>query len=193
MTTARHCPRLAPIVASGLASIAMSIFVAPAAISLPAGADPANKQIEQFMRAHPEVRRTSPLQVEFPSNGARLNFPPSGQKIVSQDQRYRPEITSLTTTVHGCPSGWYCFYENASYGGRMLQFQDCSSGGVTQFLSNYGFANQTTSWVNGKATGWVDVFSSSAWLWTERWGTSSSNVGAANNDKAYYFTCYNGA
>lgn len=172
---------------------ALAAFGAVCATAAPgAQADQAERDLAEFLQDHPDARQTSPYQVEF-RNGARMNFPPAGRKAVSNDPRYRPEMTNLTTsTVHGCPSGWYCFYENASYGGRMLQFQDCSGGGTTQFLSNYGFANQTTAWVNARPTGWVDVFSSSAWLWTERWGTSSSNVGTANNDKAYYFTCYIG-
>ena len=50
--------------------------------------------------------------------------------------------------VHGCPSGllkkWYCFYTNANYGGRRLQFSSTCS----DFASNWGFDNQTSSWVN---------------------------------------------
>ena len=40
-------------------------------------------------------------------------------------------IQPLTAYLYGCPFGlsvvWSCFYQNASYGGRMLEFKDCST------------------------------------------------------------------
>ncbi len=48
------------------------------------------------------------------------------------------------TNRHNCPNGWWCFYDYTNFGGRRLQFSDCS----TQKLSDYGFNNVTSSWVN---------------------------------------------
>jgi hypothetical protein len=70
-----------------------------------------------------------------------------------------------------------------------LQFSDCSRND----LSDYGFRDQTTSWVNNGShrvqvkndlTARPDPV-----LWTMSAGSSSSNVGSANNDKADYFEC----
>jgi hypothetical protein len=70
----------------------------------------------------------------------------------------------------------------------MLEFQDC---GVTQYLSDYGFAGQTTSWVNTRHSGVVHVRDSSYnFLWSEPTTSESSNVGAANNDRANEFKIY---
>ena len=49
--------------------------------------------------------------------------------------------------VNGCPSGWFCFYKDINFNGRKLQFSDCRLDGVTQYLTTYGFGNQTSSWV----------------------------------------------
>jgi hypothetical protein len=109
---------------------------------------------------------------------------------------------ATTSYVNGCPydttTRWYCFYQNANFGGTMLQFMDCSSGGTTQYFSAYGFADMTSSWVNtrisnhGSIAVW-DNDSSFTNLWNEPVGTSittSSYVGAAANDQADYFICY---
>ena len=44
-----------------------------------------------------------------------------------------------------CPSGWFCFYKDINLKGRKLQCSDCSSDGVTQYLTTYGFGNQSSS------------------------------------------------
>jgi len=91
--------------------------------------------------------------------------------------------------VHGCPSGWYCVYQDANWGGRRLQFSDCSRND----LSSFGFRDKTSSWVNNGShrvqvkndlTARPDPV-----LWTMPPQLSSSYVGNANNDKADYFQC----
>jgi peptidase inhibitor family I36 len=98
-----------------------------------------------------------------------------------------PAISSFA--VHGCPTGWYCVYQDASWGGRRLQFSDCARND----LSNYGFRDKTSSWVNNGShrvqvkndlTARPDPV-----LWTMPPHSSSSYVGNANNDKADYFQC----
>ena len=68
----------------------------------------------------------------------------------------------------------------------MLQFHDCSSSGYYNYLNQYGFANMTTSWVNTKALATVNAYDTGGYLWTEPGQSMSSNVGAANNDRAWY-------
>ncbi len=86
-------------------------------------------------------------------------------------------VCSLTT-------GWYCFFEHATFGGRRLRFQDS---GYFQYLSDYGFANKTTSWVNNRNQD-VRVWDNSiGLLWCSDSHSVSTNVGSARNDRADYF------
>jgi len=86
---------------------------------------------------------------------------------------------------------WYCFYADANYGGRSLQFQDCQSGGYTNLFSTYSFQNQTTSWVNTRHSGLVQADQGfNTFLWQETAQTSSPNVGAAVNDQADRSVCF---
>jgi hypothetical protein len=99
---------------------------------------------------------------------------------------------------HGCPEGWFCFYQHDQFRGRRLQFRDCPSGGKSQWLRNYGFHNQTTSWVVNRSLSFVNVNDDDytpQWpngrnLWNADAWSSSSNVGNDANDKADWFICY---
>ena len=102
-------------------------------------------------------------------------------------------LRASASSVGGCPDGtyvhWFCFYENASFGGRMLQFRDCPS---TQSLASYGFANQTTSWVNNRSGVTITVYdgsTSGTVLWREYGKSYDTNVGSWANDRADTFTC----
>lgn len=89
-------------------------------------------------------------------------------------------------TIHGCPSGWFCFYHDANFGGRMLQFSSCG----IQNLTDFGFNDQTSSWVNNTSSS-VDVFKDinggGGRLWHESPHSQSSFVGSAANDQASSF------
>jgi hypothetical protein len=89
-------------------------------------------------------------------------------------------------TVHGCPSGWFCFYHDANFGGRMLQFSDCG----IQNLTDFGFNDQASSWVDNTGSS-VDVFlninGGGGVLWHESPHSSSSFVGSGANDRASSF------
>ena len=67
----------------------------------------------------------------------------------------------------------------------MLEFQDCD---YYQYFSNYGFDDQTSSWVNTKNYATVGVWDDYGnFLWHESGASQSSWVGQANNDRASYF------
>lgn len=90
-----------------------------------------------------------------------------------------------------CASGWYCFYQYKDYGGRKLQFQDCGS---TQYLTNYGFGNKTTSWKNAsKHTIYTynNATTPPTSLWTEEPNSASANVGDTLDNRAdsFYTAC----
>ncbi|NEE00529.1 peptidase inhibitor family I36 protein [Phytoactinopolyspora halotolerans] len=87
-----------------------------------------------------------------------------------------------------CPYSYYCFYTGSNYDGTRYQFSStCSS-----YASNWGFNNQTTSWVNrggsGKAIYAFDYQGSSR-LWYEAVGTQDSYVGSSDNNRMSYWTC----
>src|SRR5262245_23740710 len=88
-------------------------------------------------------------------------------------------------SIHGCPSGSFCFYQNASFKGRMLRFQSCGR----QNLTDFGFNDKTSSWVNNTSSS-VDVFrdvnAGGGILWHEAAHALSAHVGSAN-DKASSF------
>jgi hypothetical protein len=113
-------------------------------------------------------------------------------ELSAEDQGFEPRAV-----VHGCEEGWYCVYSHLNWNvnaitppqPRRLRFSDCTRND----LSNFGFRDQTTSWVNnGPHTVQVKndlTLQPDQVLWTMGPHSSSSNVGAAANDKADYFQC----
>jgi glyoxylate carboligase len=88
-------------------------------------------------------------------------------------------------TIHGCPAGWYCLYDdinwNAGTNGRRLQFQSCN---VTQNLTDFGFNDDASSWVNNTSHSvqvFKDINGGGGVLWTSPPNSSSSFVGSAND------------
>jgi len=155
--------------------------------------------IARVLSTSPGAVRTGRYEVSWDDGAVVSTWVPKGSASVdragalaTRDADTTSSIT-LATSVGGCPDGttvhWYCFYEHASFGGRMLQFRDCPS---TQSLGYYGFANQTTSWVNNRSGVTITVYdgsTSGTVLWREYGRSSSSNVGSWANDRADTFTC----
>jgi len=148
-------------------------------------------EIAQALSEHPGGVQINKDQIAW-NNGTVVLTIPSEPQPAAQDSKGPIALA----TVHGCPSGWFCFYQdinfNANTAGRRLQFSDCSSGGTAQFLTDYGFGNQTSSWVVNKSLGFVDVIDSEtdSDLWFESGNSSSSWVGSAANDRADWFICF---
>ena len=105
-------------------------------------------------------------------------------------------------SLHGCEAGaaddrWYCFYQDANFGGRRLQWNlshcNVQRNDFLDFTA-YGFARQVSSWVNTSAL-MIWAFDGN---WNQLWyeapanppsgyhDTESSYVGNAYNDMAYY-------
>jgi hypothetical protein len=90
-------------------------------------------------------------------------------------------------TINGCPSGFYCFYQDANFGGRRVQFQSCG----TQNLTDFGFNDEASSWVNNTNSSWdvfKDINRGGGRLWHSPPNSRSSFVGSAANDQASSFT-----
>lgn len=159
-----------------------------------------DRDIARVLRSSGGAVRTGRYEVSWdggavistwvPSSSAETSGRTGAQSLSTSSDSVE---ASLTSGYAGCPDGttvhWYCFYEHASYGGRMLQFRDCPS---TQSLGYYGFANATTSWVNNRSGVTITVYdgsTSGTVLWREYGRSHDDNVGSWANDRADTFTC----
>ncbi|RKS68290.1 peptidase inhibitor family I36 [Actinomadura pelletieri DSM 43383] len=131
-------------------------------------------QIDAQLTAHPGGVQTAPNEISYQGGKVTLTFPQPGH-----------------TSANPCAKGAYCFYDGANFTGRKLTFRDCDS---TQFLTDYGFGDKTSSWTNAtKHT--IEVYDQNVqpWklLWTQYAGAASVNVGSAADNKADFFntTC----
>ena len=168
--------------------------------AVPSASSRIESDISQVLRDSPGAVRTGPLEVSWDGGAVVSTWVPESSADTSARLADTPALgstegarLSVTSSYAGCPDGttvhWFCFYENASYGGRMLQFRDCPS---TQSLGAYGFANQTTSWVNNRSGVTITVYdgsTSGTVLWREYGRSHDSNVGSWANDRADTFTC----
>ncbi|MET0340068.1 MAG: peptidase inhibitor family I36 protein [Polyangiales bacterium] len=151
-------------------------------------------QIQALLVEHPDAVQIDERSIGWDDGKVMLVLPDPEESLApAQTDDAAAAVESLNPAlygpVRGCPSGWYCVYQHADFGGRRLQFSDCTRND----LGDYGFRDQTTAWVNnGSRT--IEVMNDlnnavDKVLWTMRPNTSSSNVGAAANDRADYFRC----
>ena len=196
--------------AIGLAVLALVAPVTVASAAAPVSGVQA--QINQQLQQYPGGVQTSPNEVSYDNGNVVMVFPDASGQLPT-DSTSRPELASsgsattaavtASTSNYGCPTGtfvnWYCFYQNINFnhynsdGGRMLEFRDCASGGLYQTFVNYGFNDQTSSWINTVSSTDVDVYNNtgpSGYLWNELGVSRAAYVGDANNDKASAFLSY---
>lgn len=151
-------------------------------------------QIASLLLQHPDAVQVDERSIGWDDGKVVLVLPEDGVSITSapasgaaaNEESISPMVYA---PVHGCPDGWYCVYEAANFGGRRLQFSDCTRND----LGDYGFRDRTSSWVNnGSRTIQVMDDLNNAIdkvLWTMAPRSSSSYVGDGANDRADYFRC----
>lgn len=131
------------------------------------------EQVNAQLRQYPGGVQTGPNEISYKGGRVTVTIPAQG-----------------AAAANPCADGAYCFYEEENFGGRKLTFRDC---GGTQYLTDYGFGDQTSSW-ESRTTSTVEVFDEDVlpWdlLWTEVPGAASSRVGTAADNKADFFTTY---
>jgi Peptidase inhibitor family I36 len=156
-------------------------------------------QMQALMEKYPDAEPISDHELAWNDGSVVLSLPADeGDAPVGVDKEALCVLGQGSCAVHNCPSGWYCFYQNDKFGGRMLKFRDCPSGGGTQYLTDYGFENKTTSWVVNRKLSLLNVndqdgnrgFPPGFNLWNAHSYSQSSNVGSTNNDRADWFICY---
>ncbi|WP_131787497.1 peptidase inhibitor family I36 protein [Protofrankia symbiont of Coriaria ruscifolia] len=137
----------------------------------------------------------SPNEIAWDGGKVVMVFPWDGEKAAPTSSTAALGGPISTSDIYGCPTqyfgaDYYCFYEHIDWGGRRLQFKDYPQ---NINFSNYGFDNETSSWVNGGA-GTINVYDQpyvgTPFLWTEVPHFLSSWVGDANNDRAESFSAY---
>jgi hypothetical protein len=133
-----------------------------------------------------------PDGLPIPAGGVRVGnrvFYNNGHVVLGFDlarvAKLQGKAASATAKDIICPEDWLCLYQHANYAGRFLWFQDCC---YFQYLTDYGFQNQTTSWRNrldnNDVRFWDMAPSPDKVLWCSDTHAISPNVGAAANDKA---------
>jgi len=137
---------------------------------VPAPDNELQEELSRELREHPDAVQTGPDEISFAD----------GKVVLSLGR---------TRSAQACPRGWWCFFQHANHGGRMLRFSDCRR----HNLGDYGFRDQASSWVNrsGRTLRTYNVLGlrPDQRLWTMAGNSQSAYVGAASNDKADYFTC----
>lgn len=152
-----------------------------------------DREIDQFVAAHPGSSRVSEYVVAWDGGAVTLTWPnPATGRADSLVTMNAMSGDMSAMDVEGCQSGpftsdYYCFYQYSNWGGRKLSFKDC---GYTQYFADYGFRNEASSWVNTtNNTVRVYDYASGAdiLLWREEPDAKSSYVGSGANDRADYF------
>jgi len=194
---------------------AVGVLLAGAAAPLTATAasdglsGPLAGEMRQLLELQPGGVQVSDNAMAWESTGTVVVWPSPGERVapiglgknVRHDTARRLGVEPLADyegqsdysiqDVHGCPSGitvkdYYCFYTDINWGGRRLQFTGATRNGDA---SNWGFANQTTSWVNTDTDCQVFAYAPNVGLWTEPENSVSSYVGNANNDRMTSWSC----
>lgn len=172
--------------------------------------DTLQQEINQVLDATEGGVQISRNEIAWNDGDVIMAFPMPGEATAPASspaaQRLQAEVAGLPGTPaeeptvglaasDNCPTqvfgnDWYCFYQNRDFGGRRLQWNEKHDPTAVRF-SDYGFANQTSSWSN-KGAKTITVFDGcksgfSPTLWTEAAHSRSSYVGNSKNDKADCF------
>lgn len=178
------------------------------------------QEIDTQLAQYPGGIQVSDNAVAYQQGAVVLVFPNPGQSVAPDGLGPNPRVdqaralgllaqtpsNSLSATssgtitpystayLHGCPystitnADWYCFYTDINWGGRRLEFKDTAA----DFAGNWGFDNQTTSWVNTNHTFSIYTYSvacNSTLPWIEPSGpASSSYVGSTDNDRLSFWS-----
>lgn len=190
--------------------LGMAALVGTAGSTAAVGAPSAlQQQIDSQLHRYPGGVQVSDNAVAYNGGDVVIVFPSPGHDLAPnrlgshvRDQEAHalglttnsPDVAESTGYLHGCPystltnADWYCFYTDRDFGGRRLQFKDTDA----DFAGNWGFDNQTSSWVNTNHTFSIYAYSVSCGnvhLWTEPTGpASSSYVGDTNNDRLSFWS-----
>ncbi|MDX6242028.1 MAG: hypothetical protein QOG10_6899 [Kribbellaceae bacterium] len=195
--------RIAVLTSIGaLLAAAASPLSATAAADQPTG--PLAAEMRSLLKLQPGGLQVSDNALVWEATGTVVVWPSPGERVapkglghnVRRDTARRVGVEALADyspdsvqDVHGCPSGitvkdYYCFYTDINWGGRRLQFTGATAYGEAR---DWGFDNQTSSWVNTDSNVNVHVYDGVVtfeWLlWNMPENSVSSYVGNSVNDR----------
>ena len=155
----------------------------------PAGAMALQGQVEAVLRARPGGTQISQYEVSWEGGQVVLALPAPEHPRAAMPT-VTPGMLAPRVSSDSCPwsftARYTCFYADAGFGGRRLQFADTYCSGPVNF-GDWGFANATSSWVNNTAH-IVRVYdgpnATAAMLWKENGVSNNPYVGDAANDRA---------
>jgi hypothetical protein len=154
----------------------------------PASAVALQGEVDAVLRARPGGTQISQYEVSWQGGQVVLALPVPAPS--------RAAVPIVTPGMPGagssdsCPwsftARYTCFYADAGFNGRRLQFADTYCSGPVNF-ADWGFANTISSWVNNTAH-IVKVYdgpnATKTMLWKEYGVSNSPYVGDADNDRA---------
>ncbi|WP_242890833.1 peptidase inhibitor family I36 protein [Actinomadura litoris] len=170
-------------VRTAVCGLAATICTALPLLPAPAHAEPlapaphdVQLQIDKQLADFPDGVQTSPNEVSYANGRVTVTF-----------------VSSADEIADACASDAYCFYDLPNFGGRKLTYRDC---GGNQSLTDYGFGNKTSSWVNNTKH-MVEVYDKDVTpfvtLWREAAKSAAARVSTATDNKADFFHTYCGA
>jgi hypothetical protein len=181
------------------ASVLFSFYIVGMVGCVPDASPSGNEaEIQRLLEEFPEATQVDDHSISWDGGNVVLVLGDTGEPSM-EDHSAKPSSgggSSNLVNAHGCPSGWYCVYTHRDWnettndpGERRLMFSDCTRND----LSNFGFRDQTSSWVNnGSRTLQVKndlTAQPDPVLWTMAPQSLSAYVGDAANDRADYFQC----
>lgn len=156
----------------------------------PAGTAALQGEVDAVLRARPGGTQISQDEVSWQGGQVVLALPAPGRHRVAAPTVTPGMLTPGGGSSDSCPwsftARYTCFYADAGFNGRRLQFADTYCSGPVNF-GDWGFANTISSWVNNTAH-IVKVYdgpnATAAMLWKENGVSNSAYVGDAANDRA---------
>ena len=147
-------------------------------------------EVDAVLRARPGGTQISQYEVSWQGGQVVLALPAPAHARVPRADRHPRDVAPGAGSSDSCPwsftARYTCFYADAGFNGRRLQFADTYCSGPVNF-ADWGFANTTSSWVNNTAH-IVKVYdgpnATAALLWKEYGVSNCPYVGDADNDRA---------
>ena len=147
-------------------------------------------EVDAVLRARPGGTQISQYEVSWQDGQVVLALPAPGRPRAAVPTVTPGMLEPGAGSSDSCPwsfaARYTCFYADAGFNGRRLQFADTYCSGPVNF-GDWGFANTISSWVNNSAH-IVKVYdgpnATAAMLWKENGVSHSAYVGDADNDRA---------
>ena len=147
-------------------------------------------EVDAALRARPGGTQISQYEVSWHGGQVVLALPAPGSSRAAAPTATAGLLGLETGSSDSCPwsftARYTCFYADAGFNGRRLQFADTYCSGPVNF-GDWAFSNTISSWVNNSAH-IVKVYdgpnATAALLWKENGVSHSAYVGDADNDRA---------